>query len=481
MMKTIKTSLIVLTISIVSHSSYSEGFRVNLNHLVFHIPDDTISYIEIQFLFLGDGMVYKLNPVKLYQAKASVKIQFANEKTNQVIGRQYNFLSEEYKDTISEEKNSMYNLVRIPLPLGTYRMKITAFDANDSLAPPLTYQEVVTIDFDREKVWISDIQAVSVLEPTDEQSVFTKYGYDYMPYFSTFYPENIAKLTYFAGIYNLDKEEKEFYAYSYIAQEGPYMPFSADFLKEKKLQNTNNYALIQQFDIDSLPSGNYNLVLDVKDKQDSLYNRATLFFQRSNPSVAQPNTTPITNLSFDTMKLYLNYIYPIATTVERDFINRVTPSDYKAIEDFFQKFWYVRDKNNPQEAWFKYYKMVMQVNKNYTTLRFKGYKTDRGYYYLKYGPPNYIEQYPSDINSYSYEIWSYYSFPATGQTHVYFVFYEKDLVSKDFRLLHTNANGELQNSRWKQILGLKDTDFPMPDDNSLKKDIENFNTDDNVY
>jgi hypothetical protein len=111
--------------------------------------------------------------------------------------------------------------------------------------------------------------------------------------------------------------------------------------------------------------------------------------------------------------------------------------------------------------------MVMQVNHNYSNFSYKGYKTDRGHYYLKYGPPNYIEYHQSDINSFSYEIWSYYDFPPTGQVNVYFVFYEKDLVSRDYRLLHSNAVGELQNLRWKQILAV---DIDMPDDNLMKKD-----------
>ena len=50
---------------------------------------------------------------------------------------------------------------------------------------------------------------------------------------------------------------------------------------------------------------------------------------------------------------------------------------------------------------------------------------------------------------------------------MYFVFYEKDLVTRDYRMLHSNAIGELQNPRWKQIL---QTDIEMPDDNQIRKD-----------
>ena len=64
----------------------------------------------------------------------------------------------------------------------------------------------------------------------------------------------------------------------------------------------------------------------------------------------------------------------------------------------------------------------MQVNNNYSTLSYKGYKTDRGQCYLKYGPPSEIEYHNFDGNTYPYEIWYYNTVP-NGQVNVYFVFY----------------------------------------------------------
>jgi len=482
-MKLIRISAVALMMSVIPIFACAEGFRVSVNYIVCHLPDDT-SYVEIQFLFLGDGLIYKKNDSELYRANTRIKIQFTHEETAQLIERQYSFFSNAYKDTSSAKLNSMYNLVRIPLPQGTYQMQITAFDVNDSISAPLTHQNAVNVDFDREKIELSDIQAISDLTPAEAGSPFAKYGYDYVPYFSSFYPENITKLTYFTEIYNLDKTDsgKRFYAHSYIAQQGANMPVSADFQEDKKLRNTNLFLLIQSFPIDSLPSGNYDLVIEIKDEKGALQGRTSLFFQRSNPSVVFANTAEIDNLPFDTLKLYLSYIQPIATKEEQYFINHVKPGDHEEIGDFFQSFWYKRNPNNPKEAWFNYYKKVMQVNYNYSTLRFKGYRTDRGYYYLRYGPPNYIEYYVSETNSFAYEIWSYYDFPQTGQTNVYFVFYEKDLVTKDFRLLHSNANGELQNPRWKQVLGVENMD--MPDDTQMRKnDYPNRDSyhDDSMY
>lgn len=476
-MKSIKTLCVTLIINFILISSSAESFRVNVNYLVFHIPNDT-SYVEVPFLF--QKMIYKLNSSGLYQATVRVDLQFKNVESEQEINRQYNFLSEGVKDSLAASTNSIYNLVRIPLPLGRYQIKISTFDKNDSLAKPLARIDTISVDFDREKISISDIQPITSLVPVEKASFYSKYGYDYMPYFSEFYAESITKLTFFAEVYNIDKAnpEKTFHIVTYITKTGEYMPISPNFQKKEYADKEEQNIVIQSFSIDSLPSGNYNLVLEVKDEQGGLYARSSLFFQRSNPAVTWAAIARTDSLPLDTLKLYLNYIYPIATQEEKYFIDNVKYSKYQDIEGFFQNFWYKRNKTSPHEEWFKYYKMVMQVNNNYSTLSFKGYRTDRGHYYLKYGPPNYIEFHTSEINSFSYEIWYYYTFPATGQTNVYFVFYEKDLVTRDFRLLHSNATGELQEPRWKEILKLQ-TDINMPDDNRLKRD--SYSTDDYVY
>jgi hypothetical protein len=100
---------------------------------------------------------------------------------------------------------------------------------------------------------------------------------------------------------------------------------------------------------------------------------------------------------------------------------------------------------------------------------------------LKFGPPNYIEYYPSEVNSYPFEIWSYYEFTATGQTNVYFVFYDQDLNTKDYRMLHSNVVGEIKNEKWKQILHIEYMDLNMPDDESLNRNKNIVTPSEDVY
>lgn len=97
----------------------------------------------------------------------------------------------------------------------------------------------------------------------------------------------------------------------------------------------------------------------------------------------------------------------------------------------------------------------MIVNNSFSTLKIKGYKSDRGYVFLKYGPPNEIEKFPFTQQYYPYEIWHYYS--TNNQYNVDFIFYSRDLVTNFYQLIHSTAKDELYDPRWKLKLKAKDS------------------------
>jgi hypothetical protein len=90
------------------------------------------------------------------------------------------------------------------------------------------------------------------------------------------------------------------------------------------------------------------------------------------------------------------------------------------------------------------------VNALYGTRNKPGYNTDRGYVHLKYGAPNSIVDRPNDTDAYPYQIWHYYR--AGKYTNRRFVFYQPELVGDDYELIHSEVPGEVQNSRWNQII-----------------------------
>jgi hypothetical protein len=95
--------------------------------------------------------------------------------------------------------------------------------------------------------------------------------------------------------------------------------------------------------------------------------------------------------------------------------------------------------------------MVVEVEERFATQIHKGYETDRGRVYLKYGPPNIITESYNEPSSYPYEIWQYYKL-GNNQTNKRFVFYSNNELTNNFELLHSDAIGEISNYRWQVIL-----------------------------
>ena len=187
-----------------------------------------------------------------------------------------------------------------------------------------------------------------------------------------------------------------------------------------------------------------------------------IFFQRSNPNI-QFNLEDLASIdvnstfssrikSNDTLQEFINCLDPIATELEKTFIYKQSQTaDLKTKQQFFYNFWVSRDLVNPENAWKEYYGQVLIVNNVYKTQISKGYETDRGRVFLKYGPPNIISESYNEPSSYPYEIWHYYEL-GENQRNKKFVFYAYDMVTNNFKLLHSDAIGEISNYKWQVFL-----------------------------
>lgn len=129
-------------------------------------------------------------------------------------------------------------------------------------------------------------------------------------------------------------------------------------------------------------------------------------------------------------------------------------------------------------AWNSYLQLVKVVNKTYSTRIKKGYETDQGRVYLQYGAPDDITFDKYDPSAYPYEIWQYNR--VNDQTNRRFVFYNPDLLDRDYILLHSDVKGEIAVQNWEMVLHKRDTPQSELDQNQGidyygGHAIENFN------
>ena len=81
---------------------------------------------------------------------------------------------------------------------------------------------------------------------------------------------------------------------------------------------------------------------------------------------------------------------------------------------------------------------------------------------MKYGAPDQFIDRPNEPSAYPYQIWHYYRI---GQrSNVRYVFYNPDLVTNDYPLLHSDMQGEIQNYRWQNDLHKRDANSLNVDD-----------------
>ena len=452
--------ILIVCLLIAGQSIYAKKLGSFLSYTTFYSPASG-PFIETYISVDGNTVEFVLNENNKYQAAIQVLLLF---KSGEEISNydKYELLSPEYDDTLNVNFSFKYQ-ERYKLANGAYEFEIQIWDKNSDTAPYISVQPLV-IEFPENEIIISGIQLIESYEKTTEPGIFTKNGYDLIPYISNFFPSDKNKLAFYAEVYNSDKtigKDEKFLLTYYIEQfeNNARLP---DFISYRKEDAAETNVIFSEFDITNLKSGNYFLAIELKNRENKLIATNRIFFQRSNPRL-QIKPEDISNVDLsntfasrindkDTLSEYIRSLSPIANIQEKNYIvAHLYNSDLETLQKFFYIFWHERDQLEPERAWINYLNEVHKVNIAYSTPIDKGYESDRGRVYLQYGPPNAISENYNEPSSYPYEIWHYYVI-ANGQRNKKFVFYTKDIVTNDFVILHSDVSGELANYRWQLIL-----------------------------
>ena len=446
-------------------STFAQKLSVLIDYKSYYVPVNQ-SYLEISSFVNGKTVVYSPNKEGKYQAEVRITVK-AYKEDELVNILDFIIVSEAFEDSIKTTKPDFGDIQNMPLPNGEYFVQ---FSVQDMFAKsnPVSYASIISIDFSNEMASISDISLYKEVSRTPSGDIFDKYGFSLKPLFYGYVPDNIYNLYFSCEIYNTNLlvGDETIIIKSYITYfENNLMPYpEAFYFTHSKAKPV--VVTIGEIGIYKLPSGNYNLVVDVLSKDSVLLSTNSYFFQRSNPrltlNISDFDSFNVYNTFVDKMNdseqllEYVKCLYPIATPVEKDFyIRNMSSISIESLKKFFYAFWVKRDPYNPEKAWLEYLAQVNHVNREFGSKLKSGYLTDRGRVYLQYGAPNSIYESPFDSHSYPYEIWHYYY--CVDQSNVKFVFYNTDLVSKDYELLHSDKRGEFQDPFWKLKLTQRKT------------------------
>ena len=427
-----------------------------ISYATFNVPGEEASqYVETYMTFDKSSLVY-VKGEKDFTATISITVLFKQGESIKNYGK-YSLTSPAEADTTNLNGFFM-DMQRYSLPNGTYSLEVVLEDENNKAATPYKVEDQLIVDLPN-KFCFSSIIGLESYSKANNDSQTAKNGYELIPMIMPYYPETINKLTFYAEIYNAKKQlgdNEKYLLNTYICAFENNAKLN-NFYFTKRMNAKDIDVIINSMDITNLPSGNYYLVLEARDRNNEVIGLNRYFFQRSNPNyqidntmLASINTDEVFSgkiNDLDTIREYIRTLSPISTAVEKDYAAElVKTDDLQTMQQYFYTFWSSRNKIDPKQAWLDYYAQVHRVNASFKTLNNKGYATDRGIVFLKYGAPDRIVQSYSEPGAYPYEIWHYYTLGS--QRNKKFVFMTLDIVTNDFKLIHSDAVGELNNFRW---------------------------------
>lgn len=456
-----KRSLLIFLCLLISCNIFAQKLNTLLNYKAY-CTDDSQPYIEFQFIIDGQSVAYV--PTEDGNFQAEVEITASVEQNDSAIANlHFIIVSDIFSDSVKSSKPDFSTVQNVKVANGDYTLRFNLKDLHAD-SKPVRYIDMIQVYFPEDKVSSSSITLLRELSGENGRGICQKYGYTMTPLYFDYAPEKMVVLPMMMEIYNTEKilgKDNYFFVKTYIELFENGLLANAQEIRYIKKKTAPLSVFMHQFNILKLYSGNYNVVVEILDADSNVLASTKAFFQRSNPevelSLADYDNVEIAQTFVDKitdsvlLRDYVACLYPISSTVEKNFFDKrlkKIPTD--RLKRYFYSFWLRRNSQNPEMEWLKYKAQVDYVNKTYGSKVVKGYRTDRGRVYLQYGPPTQIIEEVFDPQSYPYEIWTYYVLGS--QTNVKFVFYAYDVVTNEYELLHSDAIGEVRNTKWQMEL-----------------------------
>lgn len=452
-----KSLLLLFSVLFLSYSQAKP--KVYFNYKTYYTPDKS-AYLSTMLQFSAGSLKYFTADGGL---KASVEItQLFKQNDSIVLADKYVLDSPLMLDSIVDD---FFDIQNYGLDAGIYQYELAVKDLTSG--EQITGAQSIKIEaFKDNEITLSDIEFIQSANKSDEKNNFVKNGFFLMPYMTNYFPPEMEKIAFYLEIYNsknvLGANEQFLLTYS-ISNQTTGKDLEGVFAYQRL--NTNEVVpVIAYLPIDNVPSGDFNLTVNVIDKNNDTVSTDQMFFQRRSDKKedqlsikdVQIDELWMKSIPKDSVPYFLGAIMPISPRFEYENIRKLLKDqDTTMMEKYFYAFWLKTEPVNPGAALYKYKQQVYKAEKLFGTQIKSAWETDRGRTWLKYGAPDQFIDRPNEPSAYPYQIWHYYRI---GQrSNIRYVFYNPDLITNDYPMLHSDMQGELQNYRWRVELTKRDT------------------------
>lgn len=469
---------LLLALLTFSGASFAQ-LRAEFTTAKFNSPEGP--FIENYLNIKGYSAAFEALDTAAFQAKVEVTYILKDAEGQVFSFDKYQVQSPVVYDTLASLVD-FSDVKRFSVPNNKpFTIDIVVRDLVADSSEPLIASTELEVNFQSDSIQFSDLEHVDKAfkaNETDPKSDFQKNGFVLVPKTNNFYHEYNKRISFYFEFYNAQKvlgADADYLLNYYVALEGRNSA-AYNLRSIKRLKATEVQPFLGSFSLEKVPSGNYDLVVEVIDRENNLIARNRWMFQRSNPNVQidinellsqDVSATFVTRMAADSLADCIAALNPISTDNERKFVlSDLAGADLAMRQKYFYTFWSTRNAADPESEWIKYREQLDLVNRFYATPIKRGWETDRGRVYLQYGAPNTITARTNEPTNYPYEIWHYYNLPM--RSNAKFVFYNRDLGVENYELLHSNVLGEMNNYRWRYILAQRGGQLPNLDDEAIE-------------
>ena len=451
-MKILLYSFISLIVSLPINAQQKIEFDFDYAQFAY---DTSSNYVEFYYSFGQRGLAQVKND-SVTLLEGILDIEITDTSTHELIVDREWKINHEIKDTLDMNK-SLVGILNFIIPAGKYVCEISGRNSKDSTISR-NYKEAITVEpFIDSSFAVSNIQFASKIlqDSPNKNSVFYKNSFEIIPLPTSILGENQPVLFHYFELYNLQNINVGFPLKLNVSVLDSRR--NVHFQKSKEISRaTDSRVEVGTVLVNKYPTDTYTIIVSLFDSLKNYSVSSAKKFYVLNPSVEVNDSvygeiTDVFATQFGAMSeeelddLFDKSKY-IAAGGEIDQYNSLNGKEGK--QKFILQFWNQRDSepSTPQNEFFmEYLKRVEYSNQHFKALGKKGWRTDRGRVFLKYGEPSEIERFPNQIDTKPYEIW-YYNEIEGG---VIFIF--ADLTNfSDYQLIHSTSRGELRDDNWQR-------------------------------
>jgi len=454
-----------------------------MSHSVFYLDDplkngQKMPGVEIYWQINPRTLRFTTGDDKMITAKIKTDIIFISDTG---IVKEDHFILKTVPSATVEElmTHSIIDLRRYFIGSGLFTIKVLLTDMADTMNK-YAFSDSLNIVPPASAAWFSDVEILDTILPSDAHTHFFKNGRQQIPLCTNFLDDNKKVLHYYAELYGTGEISKTDYplVQKVAISKKPDEAHYSNFIKTDTIKPGDVAIISGSFAVNTLPSGNYYLNVILESGSRKAITRQALFFQRLNLHPDEEDAAKAAAAKSDTGMEKVNVL-----NLDKTFLAKYSTAEVKAIlkmllplsdpmgtqtingflkkpDDLYMRYYIYNyflniNKKDPARAWKEYSERVIDVNKRFKGRGSKGYETDRGFIFLRYGAPTETITVTNETGALPYEIWQYNTLEQTNRkeiTNAVFLFYKSSEMISDYKLLHSNVEGEAQNLGWRSFL-----------------------------